>query len=265
VICHGNGPQVGLLALQNEAYTAVKSYPLDVLDAQSQGMIGYLLQQEIGNELPHHQVATLLTQIIVDANDPAFAHPTKPIGPTYNQEQADELIVQRGWNVAPDGKYFRRVVSSPSPKEIVELETIKSLLKMGTMVVCGGGGGIPVTRQNDGKLKGIEAVIDKDNTASLIAEKLGADALLILTDVSAVCENWGKPNERRIKHAPANLMKQKDFAKGSMGPKIYASCRFTEHLPNKFAAIGNLSEVLEIVKGNAGTRISTTVDEISYY
>jgi carbamate kinase len=265
VICHGNGPQVGLLALQNEAYTAVKSYPLDVLDAESQGMIGYLIQQEVGNQLPQTSVVTVLTQIVVDANDPAFSNPTKPIGPTYTQEQANELVTQRGWQVAPDGKYFRRVVPSPHPKEIVELATIKSLLQLGTMVICGGGGGIPVVRQQDGKLSGIEAVIDKDNTAALIAEKLNADALLILTDVAAVSENWGQPNARQIKHAAASMLQQKDFAKGSMGPKIFASCNFAERMPNKFAAIGNLFDVLEILKGNAGTRVSSAIAEIIYY
>jgi carbamate kinase len=266
VICHGNGPQVGLLALQSEAYTAVKSYPLDVLDAESQGMIGYLIQQEVGNQLPDKKVVTLLTQVVVDANDPAFKKPAKPIGPVYTKEHAEELSKTRGWTVAADGKHFRRVVPSPQPQEIVELATVRELLKTGSIVICGGGGGIPVEREktNSKKLVGIEAVIDKDNTASLIAEKLDADALLILTDVSAVCENWGTPQERRIKQAPAGVFAKMDFAKGSMGPKIYASCRFVKH-SKKFAAIGKLAEVNEMLHGKAGTRIVDEGEEIVYY
>lgn len=263
VICHGNGPQVGLLALQNEAYTQVKSYPLDVLDAESQGMIGYLIQQEVGNQLPERNVVTLLTQIVVDANDPAFKKPTKPIGPVYTEEQARELAAKRGWQVAPDNQHFRRVVPSPHPKDVVELDIIKALLKLDSIVICGGGGGIPVVRANN-QLTGVEAVIDKDNTASLIAEELNADALLILTDVAAVCENWGQPNERKLKHAPAHLLQKMDFARGSMGPKIYASCRFAER-SKKFAAIGSLFDIHAILEGNAGTRISTEVDTITYY
>jgi len=266
VICHGNGPQVGLLALQNAAYTQVKSYPLDVLDAESQGMIGYLIQQEVGNLVPQHGVVTLLTQIVVDANDPAFKKPVKPIGPVYTEDEAKALSVERGWHVAPDGKYFRRVVPSPEPKEIVELSAIKALLKLGNIVICGGGGGIPVLKGKDKKLSGIEAVIDKDNTASLIAEKLNADALLVLTDVSAVCENFGKSNERKIKAAPAEILHKMDFARGSMGPKIYACCRFADHTTQqRFAAIGNLFELDGILNGSAGTRINNIAQEITYY
>lgn len=263
VICHGNGPQVGLLALQNEAYSQVKSYPLDVLDAESQGMIGYLIQQEVGNQLPGRNVVTLLTQIVVDNNDPAFQKPTKPIGPVYDEQQAKELAAKRGWQVAPDNKHFRRVVPSPQPKEVVELETIKALLKLDSIVICGGGGGIPVIRQNN-QLIGVEAVIDKDNTASLIAEKLGADALLILTDVSAVCENWGQPNERKIKHASSSSLGKMNFPGGSMGPKIVASCRFAER-NKKFAVIGSLFDVQDMLDGKAGTRISAEVEAIEYY
>ncbi|MCL5261366.1 MAG: carbamate kinase [Gammaproteobacteria bacterium] len=263
VVCHGNGPQVGLLALQNAAYTKVNSYPLDVLDAESQGMIGYLIQQELGNHLQGKQVVTLLTQIIVDAKDPAFLNPTKPIGPVYAEEQAKELSAKRGWKVAPDGKYFRRVVPSPQPKEIVELQAIQDLLNLGVIVVCGGGGGIPVVR-SDNSLSGIEAVIDKDNTAALIAEKINADALLILTDVAAVYENWGKPNERQIKYiSPKNLCNM-GFANGSMGPKVSAACRFAG-TKNKFAAIGRLFEARELLMGKAGTRVDAKYTEIEYY
>ncbi|MCL5261065.1 MAG: carbamate kinase [Gammaproteobacteria bacterium] len=263
VICHGNGPQVGLLALQNEAYTKVKSYPLDVLDAESQGMIGYLIQQEVGNQLPGRNVVTLLTQIVVDANDPAFQKPTKPIGPVYTEEQAKELAATRGWQIAPDNNHFRRVVPSPQPKEIVELDMIKALLKLDSILICGGGGGIPVERQ-DNKLIGIEAVIDKDNTAALIAEKLGADALLILTDVPAVSENWGQPNEKKIKHVTPSVLGKMNFPGGSMGPKITASCRFVER-NKKLAVIGNLFDVQDMLEGKAGTRVSMEVDAIEYY
>lgn len=264
VICHGNGPQVGLLALQSEAYTVVKSYPLDVLDAESQGMIGYLIQQEVGNQLPEKQVVTILTQVVVDAHDQAFDKPTKPIGPVYTEEQAKELSVQRGWHVAPDGKHFRRVVPSPQPQDIVELQTVRTLLAQGSVVICGGGGGIPVVKTPDGKLGGVEAVIDKDNTASLIAEKLGADALLILTDVPAVCENWGTPEEKRIKQASPHIMEQKDFARGSMGPKVYASSRFVKNT-HKFAVIGQLLDVAKMLQGEAGTRITLEADGVVYY
>lgn len=264
VICHGNGPQVGLLALQNLAYTAVDAYPLDVLGAESQGMIGYLIQQEVGNRLNGKTAVTLVTQVLVDKDDPAFKKPTKPIGPVYDEAQAKEIGAKHNWNMAPDGKYFRRVVPSPSPQEIVELATIKELLDLGNVVVCGGGGGIPVIKNADGKLEGVEAVIDKDNTASLIAEKLGADALLILTDVGAACENFGTPQEKKIKHASARMLQKMPFASGSMGPKIYASCRFAINT-NKFAAIGKLSEVELLLKGESGTMISNEVSEINYY
>ena len=264
VICHGNGPQVGLLALQNDAYKSVKSYPLDVLDAESQGMIGYLIQQEVGNELPNVPVVTVLTQIVVDKDDPAFKKPTKPIGPVYNEEQAAKLRNERGWQIAADGKHFRRVVPSPQPKEIVEIKTIKTLLDKGEIVICGGGGGIPVIKDGMNKLKGIEAVIDKDNTAALIAEQLNADALLILTDVGAVCENWETPEEKRIQLAPPSLLKQKNFPGGSMGPKVTASCRFVEKT-GKFAVIGQLYEIIGMLEGNAGTRITNEVSSIIYY
>jgi carbamate kinase len=264
VICHGNGPQVGLLALQNESYKAVKPYPLDVLDAESQGMIGYLIQQEVGNELPEKNVVTLLTQIVVDKNDAAFQNPAKPIGPVYTETEAKEISATRGWHVALDGKHFRRVVPSPKPQEVVELNTIKALLNLGSVVVCGGGGGIPVLKNANNKLAGVEAVIDKDNTAALIAEKLHADALLILTDVSAVCTDWGTPNERKIKEASPAILNQMGFASGSMGPKVTASSHFVNKTA-KFAVIGQLSEVEKMLKGEAGTRVTNSTKEIIYY
>lgn len=264
VICHGNGPQVGLLVLQNEAYTKVSPYPLDVLDAESQGMIGYLIQQEVRNELSNKSVTTLLTQIVVDANDPAFKDPSKPIGPVYDKTEADEMIKTRGWQMAADNQYYRRVVPSPQPKEIVELRDVHALLELGSIVICGGGGGIPVVRKKDGRLEGVEAVIDKDNTASLIAEKLGADALMILTDVESVYTNWGKPSQKAIKAISPTHLNDMDFARGSMGPKIKASSRFALKT-GKFAAIGKLDDAADILSHKAGTRIGADVTEIEYY
>ncbi len=264
VVCHGNGPQVGLLALQNEAYTKVKPYPLDVLDAESQGMIGYLIQQELGNQLPDKPAVTLLTQVLVDKNDPAFRAPSKPIGPVYDQAQAEAVRAKRGWDIAPDGDYWRRVVPSPQPQEIIELNIAKQLLDAGVTIVFGGGGGITEVRTDENKLEGEEAVIDKDNTAALIAEKLGADALVILTDVEAACVNWGKPEQKSIKTASPQALLDMDFAKGSMGPKITAASRFAVNT-GKFAAIGKLSCLKEIISGTTGTHIVADAKEVSYY
>jgi len=265
VICHGNGPQVGLLALQNSAYTAVKPYPLDVLDAESQGMIGYLIQQEVGNLLSEKPIVTLLTQIVVNQKDRAFEHPTKPIGPVYHtQEEADKVAQQEGWVVAPDGKYFRRVVPSPDPQEVVELATIRMLLDNNHVVICGGGGGIPVIRNSVGLIEGVEAVIDKDNTASLIAEKLNADLLVILTDVSAVCLHWGTPKQKAIRKISPDTLSQLDFASGSMGPKVRASCRFVSKMRKK-AVVGCLTDIDAILKGTAGTFIDLDCQETLYY
>ena len=264
VICHGNGPQVGLLALQNLSYKEVKPYPLDVLDAQTQGMIGYLIQSELDNALTDKKAVTLLTQVCVDKNDPAFKNPTKPVGPVYNKEEAEAVASEHKWQIAQDGKYYRRVVPSPKPSDIVELDIARQLLEEGNIVIFGGGGGIPVVKNESGKLVGVEAVIDKDNTASLIAQKLGADMLIILTDVSAACIDFGTPSEKRIKNISPSDLKKMNFAKGSMGPKIEASCNFVNNT-NKRAAIGKLSEVQDIIDEKAGTQIKSTVSEITYY
>lgn len=264
VICHGNGPQVGLLALQNDAYKKVQPYPLDVLGAESQGMIGYMIQQEISNQLPNKSIVTLLTQVVVNPRDPAFSDPSKPIGPVYNQQEAERLKTEKGFHIANDGAYFRRVVASPEPQEIVELSVIQLLLAQGILPICGGGGGIPVVRHENNRLEGIEAVIDKDNTASLIAEKLNADVLMILTDVNAVSENFGQPNERKIKQISPKALSKMSFPKGSMGPKISASCRFVTRT-NKRAIIGNLAEAMNIVGGEAGTTIRQDTVNTEYY
>ena len=256
VVTHGNGPQVGLLALQAEAYHEVKPYPLDVLGAESEGMIGYLLDQALVNELPPgRRVATLLTQTLVDADDPAFADPSKPIGPVYPPEGGERLARERGWRVKPDGPYVRRVVASPQPVEIVEIETIRLLLDAGVLVVCAGGGGIPVVARPARGLAGVEAVVDKDLAAALLAERLGADALLMLTDVDAVQVGWGTPSAAALRRAcPADLRRM-TFAAGSMAPKVEAACRFVERTGGR-AGIGRLDKAAAILAGRAGTMVS---------
>jgi len=256
VITHGNGPQVGLLALEAEAYKAVAPYPLDVLGAESQGMIGYLLAQALRGKVEQDVVA-VLTQVVVDRHDPAFAQPTKPIGPVYSRDEAERLAAEHGWTVAPDGDSFRRVVASPKPCEIVELGAIENLLRSGAIVVCAGGGGIPVVA--DGRqLSGVEAVIDKDLTAALLAEKLGAGRLVMLTDVAYVERNWGSTAAEPIGNATPASLRELMFAPGSMGPKIEAACRFVERTGGE-AAIGSLAELADVARGHAGTQIANPV------
>ncbi len=255
VIAHGNGPQVGLLALQADAYKKVHPYPLDILDAESQGMIGYLLQQEIGNYLQSKSVATLLTQVLVDAKDPAFQSPSKPIGPVYTESQAKAIQQAHDWILKPDGQYFRRVVPSPKPQHIYELDAIKLLLQANTMVIAGGGGGIPCIKTGDKQLKGVEAVIDKDLTASLLARQLKAESLVILTDVDAVYENWGTSAAKAIHNISSKTLRQYQFAAGSMGPKVEAACQFVDATLRP-VMIGKLSDLNEILKGKAGTLIT---------
>lgn len=253
VVTHGNGPQVGLLALEAEAYAAVAPYPLDVLGAESQGMIGYLLVQALGDALPGRETVALLTQVVVDAADPAFLDPTKPIGPIYSEEEARRLARVRGWTVAPDGEHFRRVVPSPEPHEIVELHAIERLLEAGTVVVCAGGGGVPVVREQ-GRLRGVEGVIDKDLTAAVLAEGVAADRLLMLTDVPCVVRGWGTPSARELETATPEELRALHFAPGSMGPKVEAACRFVERTGGE-AAIGALEDLARVVRGDAGTRV----------
>ena len=254
VLTHGNGPQVGLLALQALAYTDVPPYPLDVLGAESEGMIGYVLEQELSNRLPGRTAVTVLTQVVVDADDPAFEAPSKPIGPVYTEEQARRLELERGWAIAEDGDHFRRVVASPEPRRIVELAAIRMLVDAGAIVVCTGGGGIPVTMSDAGTLHGVEAVIDKDLAGELLARSLEADFLLMLTDVGAVMRDWGTPDERPIGRTTPAVLRQIQFANGSMGPKVAAACRFVEATGAK-AAIGALDDAARIVAGAAGTLV----------
>ncbi len=256
VVTHGNGPQVGLLALKGAAYKPDEAYPLDVLVAETVGMIGYLIEQELENALPsEHQVAMLLTQIEVDTNDPAFDDPSKPVGPIYTKEEADNLSTKRGWTVAADGDNYRRVVASPAPVSIPDIPVINLLLEHGITVICVGGGGIPIVRQPDGSTIGIEAVIDKDKASSLLAKKLGADILLMLTDVDAVYENWGTPEKSAIRQISAKEISQMTLAKGSMQPKVEAACDFVNAIEGK-AGIGTLKDALRIIEGTAGTVVS---------
>ncbi len=256
VVTHGNGPQIGLLALQSEAYRPVAPYPLDVLGAESEGMVGYLLDQGLGNELGGRPVATLLTQVVVDADDPAFARPTKPIGPVYDRDTAERLRTERGWSIAPDGDAYRRVVASPEPHSVVELATIRLLIEAGVLVVCVGGGGIPVLADEEGRLRGVEAVIDKDLAAALLADGLEADALLLLTDVAAVHLEWGTARARPLAEASTSELRELEWDPGSMGPKIEAACRFAE-VAGGFAGIGALGDATAILRGERGTRVTT--------
>jgi carbamate kinase len=220
VITHGNGPQVGLLALQSAIDRPEQAYPLDILGAESEGMIGYLIEQELENLLPpERRCATLLTQIEVDAHDPAFKHPAKPIGPIYAEMEARKLAHEKGWSIAPDGEHFRRVVASPKPQRILELSVIQLLVEQGIVVICAGGGGIPVVRRTDGGLVGVEGVIDKDFASALLARELKADVFLMLTDVDAVYCDWAAPGERAIRRAAPQAMRSFGFAPGSMGPR----------------------------------------------
>lgn len=255
VITHGNGPQVGLLSLQAEAYRGVLPYPLDVLDAESEGMIGYLLEQALGNRLPHREMATLLTQVLVRSDDPAFSNPTKPVGPVYPRAEAEQLALTNGWTIAPDGDGYRRVVASPEPQAIVEMRAIRALLKSNVIVICAGGGGIPVTI--DARtlgLHGAPAVIDKDHASALLAIELKADMLLFLTDVAGVYRTWPAADGEHISLATVDEMRELTLPSGSMRPKVDAACRFVE-ATGKQAVIGSLDDAAEMLAGHAGTTI----------
>lgn len=252
-IVHGNGPQVGLLALQNLAYDKVSPYPLDVLGAESEGMIGYMLAQELQNLMPEIQVATLLTRIEVDANDPSMLDPSKFVGPVYNEEEAGILAEANNWIMKRDGEFVRRVVPSPKPISILDKVSIDTLLAAGQIVICCGGGGIPVCRSEVG-YKGVEGVIDKDLSATLLAKQLNADKLLILTDADAVYLDWGTDNQRALRKATPTELSEYDFPAGSMGPKVEAATDFAAF--GGRAYIGALEEGLEVLAERAGTCVS---------
>lgn len=255
VVTHGNGPQIGLLALASEAYREVQPYSLDVLGAESQGMIGFMLEGALRNALLARPVATLLTTVVVLADDPGFARPTKPIGPLYAEAEAIRLAGERGWVLAPDGTSFRRVVASPEPRRIVELEAIRHLLAAGVLVICAGGGGVPVVVAESGAMYGVEAVVDKDLTAALLARELRADRLLLLTDVPAVELDFGTPTARPIREASPRHLRALTFAPGTMGPKVEAACRFVEATGGT-AAIGALEDAEALLRGTAGTQVT---------
>jgi carbamate kinase len=268
VISHGNGPQVGLLALQGAAYGEVDTYPLDVLDAQTGGMIGYMIMQELGNLLPLEKpLVTLLTMIEVDGEDPAFDNPTKPIGPVYTADEANALAAEKGWAFKPDGDHMRRVVPSPQPQRIFGIEPVQWLLERGSVVICAGGGGIPTIYTHDPapagrRLTGVEAVIDKDLASAVLAADLRADALLIITDVDAVYSDWGTPQQSAIRRATPAELSGTVFAEGSMGPKVKAACQFAEQRGG-FAAIGSIDDAPALLTGAAGTRVTSAPADVA--
>lgn len=254
VITHGNGPQVGLLALQAQTYTQVRPYPLDILSAETEGMLGYIIGQELQNHLPGRKIATLLTQVEVHPADPAFKNPEKPIGPRYKRAEAEQLAEKYAWNMAKIGEEYRRVVASPEPRWILELDTIKLLLEAEAVVICAGGGGIPVVPNAAGGFSGVEAVIDKDLSSALLARALHADRLLLLTDVDAVYSEWGSSSAIPLLEAKPSWLRKQSFEPGSMGPKVEAACRFVEQT-GKGAVIGRLADAMALLEGRAGTRI----------
>ena len=261
ILTHGNGPQVGLLALQAAAYTAVAPYPLDVLGAESQGMVGYLLEQALANLLPpSRQVVSLITRVEVALDDNAFAHPTKPIGPMYTQQEAERLAMQNKWTIAADGPPdkggFRRVVASPRPLRVLNIQALIALVNSGALVIAAGGGGIPVVREAaNHTLAGVEAVIDKDLTAGLLAVALKVDCLLIATDVKAVFMDWGRASQYAIGRTTPAFLQSHAFASGSMAPKVEASCSFVNQ-SSKRAVIGSLENIEAMLAGDAGTQIT---------
>jgi len=258
VLSHGNGPQVGLLALQAAAYTDVEAYPLDVLGAETEGMIGYMLEQELGNVMPQDApLASLLTMIEVDPNDAAFGDPTKFVGPVYTKDNADALAAGKAWTFKQDGDSWRRVVPSPEPRRIFEIRPIRWLLDKGVVVICAGGGGVPTmfSPQAGGSLVGVEAVIDKDLATELLAREVDADLLILATDVDGIYTGWGTPDQRRLGQVTPAQLRGEQFAAGSMGPKVDAAARFVE-ATGKRAAVGSLADIEQIVAGTAGTQIT---------
>lgn len=263
IVTHGNGPQVGLLALQGAAYKPDEAFPLDVLGAETEGMIGYVIERELRNCLQgDKEIATLLTMIEVDALDPAFDAPSKFVGPVYARADAERLAAEKKWQIKADGQDWRRVVASPKPQKILELNPIQWMLERGAIVICAGGGGIPTIRGDDGRLKGVEAVIDKDFASALLARELEVDLFIMATDVDAVYVDWGKPSQRRIIEAGPDALDTYEFPAGSMGPKVRAACAFARHSGAK-AAIGALKDIEAIVAGTAGTLIINSVRGLS--
>ncbi|MFN8155794.1 MAG: carbamate kinase [Candidatus Nanopelagicales bacterium] len=275
VVSHGNGPQVGLLSLQASAYDEESTYPFDVLGAQTEGMIGYLIEQELGNLLPFETpIATILTMTEVDPDDPAMSNPTKFVGPVYSQDDAQRIAAERGWTVRQDGEHWRRVVPSPAPKRIFEIRPIKQLLESGVVVICTGGGGIPTMYLREERLEfdddhnprtlvGVEAVIDKDRSSAVLAQDLDADLLVIATDTDAVYLDWGTPEQRAVVSASPEALSALDLPAGSMGPKVEAACQFVRSGPGRRAAIGSLGDIRAIIAGTRGTQVTADAEGIS--
>jgi carbamate kinase len=254
IVTHGNGPQVGLLAMESEASGEAAHFSLGVLGAETQGMIGFMLQVALRNALPDRSIATVLTSVLVDALDPALKQPDKFIGPTYDPEEAAQLARLRNWTLAMDGNKLRRVVPSPQPKAILELAAIRVLSEAGALVVCAGGGGVPIVRGPDGILQGVDAVVDKDRTSALLAESLDADRLLLLTDVENVMLRWGTPGATPIHDATVSELRSQQFPAGSMGPKVEAACQFAEATGN-LAIIGAIEQAEAMLAKETGTRV----------
>ncbi len=278
VISHGNGPQVGLLSLQASSYDEASTYPFDVLGAQTEGMIGYFIEQELGNYLPFEKpIATILTMTEVDADDPAMADPTKFVGPVYSKADAQRLAADHGWTVKQDGDKWRRVVPSPVPKRIFEIRPIKALLDLGAVVVCTGGGGIPTMYLpgdvelegpwdfNHKHLVGVEAVIDKDRSSAVLAQDLDADLLVIATDADAVYLDWGTPEQRALAEISPDDIESYDFPAGSMGPKVEAAAHFARQNPGRICAIGALADLPGIMAGEKGTQITTHASQPRFH
>lgn len=263
VITHGNGPQVGLLALKEDAYGDGTPYPLDVLDAETGGQIGYVIELELDNAIHHQDTVAVLTRVLVDAEDEGFADPTKFIGPVYDEQRAHALAAERNWTVKRDGEHWRRVVPSPEPKEIIQLGAIRRLVDGGFLVVCVGGGGVPVISV-DGGHQGVEAVIDKDLASALLAVGLGADVLALATDVDAVYTGWGTRDKRAVTRATPAWLRTQSFASGSMGPKVEAVCRFAETTGSR-AAVGRLEDLPALIAGTAGTQVETQGPDLQYH
>jgi carbamate kinase len=254
VVTHGNGPQVGLLALMNESYTAVADYPLDVLGAETEGELGYIIEMELDNAVGDRDTVAVVTRTEVSARDPAFEQPTKFIGPVYDEPQARALAGELGWSVRRDGDAWRRVVPSPEPLRILQLPAIAQLVESGFLVVCAGGGGVPVVLADDGSYAGVEAVIDKDLASSLLACDLGASALVLATDVEGVYADFDGPGRRLLRDVTPAALRAGSYAAGSIGPKVEAACRFVERTGGR-AAIGALDDIGELVAGRAGTQV----------
>ena len=254
VVTHGNGPQVGLLALMSEAYAETEPYPLDVLGSETEGQIGYVVEMQLDNFVDHQDTVAVITRVVVDEADPAFEAPSKFIGPVYDEDAARKLAERRGWTVKPDGPNWRRVVPSPEPRRIVQLPAIRHLVEQGFLVVCAGGGGVPVVEDERGRHRGVEAVIDKDLTSALLASELGADTLVLATDVDAVYEAFGTPEQRAIPTTTPAALRQGHFPAGSMEPKVEAAARFVERSWGR-AVIGALDELPDLLEGRAGTQV----------